>query len=455
MAQQVRNVTNIIINAEDAALSTVAGDGAGPAGLNVGEVGVFSADGRRVVNGGFGAGEINAADVTSFFLARGSANAAGDGYHKTDLVNVADIVAADCSVIGGAGTNAAATEQNDTIGYDGASGSIEAINNNLYLVSLYVQEYLTSSTDGRAIKHFQYKSDASATQAEIAIGLVGSAIHNFQKEAEQYIAFKAMCDVALASDFVFDATFEMTATNGSNTLLSAAASPTYNTGTAIAVGDYIRLGTAAGIVGAVALASDMYRVTALPSTTTIQLDRKVQVATGQYTIASGGCTVVTAALGNAANWGLDLLGQPLSFVLGKEFYKKARWEMSLKDFGTSSSARAASATRGDVDGHQIAETEWFMAGFEGENYRMGEPTIYPLNATADATLHYGTYSISFRDNSLTSFSNNVSPKLILVAIPTNAGVPSANTPANAVSLTADSVTQVLDELLGSGTSLFI
>ena len=144
MAQQVRNVTNIIINNLDSALST-----GGPDTLNAGEIGAFRADGTRIA-------AANVAATTSFFLARG--NDKGQGYYTTDLITKADIVSSNANV---PMTATIPTEQHDTIGFNGTSGSLEAINNNLYFVRMYIQSLLTSSSDGAVIKHFQFKSVAS------------------------------------------------------------------------------------------------------------------------------------------------------------------------------------------------------------------------------------------------------------------------------------------------------
>ena len=94
--------------------------------------------------------------TTSFFLARG--NDKGQGYYTTDLITKADIVSSNANV---PMTATIPTEQHDTIGFNGTSGSLEAINNNLYFVRMYIQSLLTSSSDGAVIKHFQFKSVAS------------------------------------------------------------------------------------------------------------------------------------------------------------------------------------------------------------------------------------------------------------------------------------------------------
>ena len=394
MTQQVRNVTNIVINGASVALT---GSTVGVNGLNAGEIACFNADGSRI-------NDTNAATTTSFFVARGDDK--GQGYWMSDLITVANMTPTTSAKF-----PVAAIEQHDTIGYNGTSGSLEAINNNLYLVRMYIQELLTSSSDGSVIKHFQYKSDASAIQAEIAIGLVGSAIRNFSKEATQYVAFKALVSSAVVVGNDFNNALSWA--KGAKTFECASA--VYGGGTA-AVGDYIRL---AASDATVVLTDDTYKITAI-SGTTITVDRPIQVAA--YTDTgnnNAGNEVITAAVGNAANWGIDMLGQPLAYSVGKFFYKVARWVVGLENFGTSSSANAAKASQGTGAGKEIADMEWFMAGFEGETYRMGEPAIYNFQGVADSSLLYTVYSISFQDVSLVGFENNISPKLLQIAIPSS------------------------------------
>jgi len=428
MAQQVRNVDNIIIgvDADLSALGTIAS-------LNTGEVGAFSPDGRRVVQAGAVAGlEINTADVTEYFLVKGG----------TTPLQISDVIKVSDTKEISVGLAAAATEQHDTIGYDGTSGSLEALNNNLYLVRMYIQELLTSSTDGRTIKHFQYKSDASATQAEIAIGLAGSAIRNFSKEATQYVAFKALVSSAVVVGNDFNNALSWA--KGSKTFQCATA--VYGGGTAV-VGDYIRL---AASDATVVLTDDTYKITAI-SGTTITVDRPIQVAA--YTDTgnnNAGNEVIPAATGNAANWGIDMLGLPLSFSVGKFFYKKARWVVGLENFGTSSSANVAKATKGSGTYEEIAETEWFLAGFEGETYRMGEPAIYNFVGVAQNN-PYSVINIVFEDKSLVGFDNNISPKKLTIAVPDNAGGGSCSAWADYG--TADSLAEVLEDLGPTGTDL--
>jgi hypothetical protein len=298
---------------------------------------------------------------------------------------------------------------------------------------------LTSSTDGRTVKHFQFKSDASAIQAEIAIGLTGSAINNFSKEATQYIAFKALVSSAVVTTNDFDNALSWV--KGAKSLTCSAMTAGANTAV---VGDYIRLHASDATV---VLTDDTYKITAI-SGTTITVDRPIQVAA--YTDTgnnNAGNEVIKAAVGDAADWGVDLLGQPLAYSVGKFFYKMARWVVGLENFGTSTSAQVAGADKGVGAGKEIADMEWFMAGFEGETYRMGEPAIYNFQGVADSSLAYCLYSISFQDVSLVGFENEISPKLLQIAIPTTVAT-GAGSPANAVTGTAHSLTKVLNAIPG-------
>ena len=425
MTQQVRNVTNIIINTPGAGgppRTTPVTTTGGVDSLAAGEIGVFKADGTRV-------NDANVASVTSYFLARG--NDKGQGYWKSDLIVVANMTPTTSAKL-----PVAETEQHDTIGFDGTSGSLEAINNNLYLVRMYIQELLTSSSDGSVIKHFQYKSDATATQVEVSNGLVKSAINNFSKEATKYVAFKQLINNAGVA--VGGAATSLIWTNGSKTVSADAVNQAV---TGIAAGDYIRVSNT--------LTDACYKVTKFTVHTattkaTIELDYAFQEATA--TVARATNRVIAAATAATADTGVDMLGQPLAFSIGKFFYKKARWVVGLEDFGTSSSANVAKASKGIGEGKEVAEMEWFMAGFEGETYRMGEPVIYNFQGTADTSLLYAIYSISFQDVSLVGFENNISPKLLQIAIPCTAA--GASAPKNAITGDANSLTKVLNAIPG-------
>lgn len=351
--------------------------------LAEGEIGIFSVGGvRRDTSDTDG----------NFIIVVGGANS------KPAFVSEA-IKASSVKAISTAAATAA-TEQKDSIGYNGTSGSIATLTaSNLYMVDVMVQELLTSNTDGRYIKHFQWKSGSTApTQADVAAGLLKSAINNFSREAEDYMSFEM-----LLSDAGVATTGTVDVVNGS---LSAVASVPGD----FEVGGYFRAGTAT--------TDPVYKVAGI-SGTTLTLDSPYQGTSGQLAIAAA--EGITSALAGAANAGLTLEGAPLEFTVGKLHYKQVSWELVLKDFGSTVSVREANADKGMGTYKEVSEKEWFLKGFEGEGYRMGEPTIYSFAGKADSTKEYDITTIVFEDSSLVGFQNEVSPKQISIASPDDNG----------------------------------
>ena len=414
---QIKNAQEIFIGANVAALST----GVVP---NDGEIIVLDEQGARVTTA-------SAATTDKFKLVLGRA---GQNPLFSDLIEVSSI----SNVNSAAG--AARVNQVTSIGFDGTSGSIDVVANNLYYIRLYVQELLSAESDGQKIKHGVFKSVSSSGQADISLGLTSSLINNFLREAEKFITFKAICSEALAAAFDFDETVSVV--KGSTKIQNADATPTYNTGTSPVVGDFVRIGATA--TGAVSLTSDVYKIVAI-SGGEMTLDRPVQVEGGDRVTGSSYTQVIPAAVGNLADWGVVLTGADLSFGYPDYKYKIARWETQLENFGSTLLGEVAGSP-GVGTYESIASLEHFLKGFQGEIYRMGAPNIYQPILVADPAVAGGAYQvITFKhQNSIVtgSFTNEVSPKQVIVAIPETA-------PAFAVTATPNSLGAVLTVLLGS------
>jgi hypothetical protein len=364
--------------------------------LAEGQIGVFTVDG---VFGAVGA------DANFVFAMGGSTTKPA---FVSETINPADITVTKARGL------EVATQQLDSIGYNGTSGSIATLTaDNLYMVDVMVQELLTSNTDGRYIKHFQYKSGSSApTQADVAVGLAASGIFNFKREAEKYIRFKALCSQAAAATHAFDNV--LTITKGSK-VVSVATNLQYNGGTELAVGDYIRIPETDVTT---AVGDDVYKVISI-SSLNVTLDREVQITSGTRATTDEN-QVITAAQSLTADWGVTLTGLALSFVVGKEQFKQARWELILKDFGTTVSARSTNAYKGIGTYEEAQEAEWFAMGQLGEYSRMGEPTIHPANLNAASGVTYDVTTILYKDNSVVGLSPTVSEKSITIYSPNGA-----------------------------------
>jgi len=419
---QIKNAQEIFIGGSGVALTA---SGVVPA---AGEIIVLDEQGARVTTA-----SAATTDKFKFVLGRAGQNPlVSDIIEKSSLSNVKSVA------------GAARVNQVTSIGYDGTSGSITVTANNLYYIRLYVQELLSAESDGQKIKHGVFKSTSSSIESDIALGLTSSLINNFLRETEKFITFKAICSEALAAAFDFDETVSVV--KGSTKIQNADATPTYNTGTSPVVGDFVRIGATA--TGAVSLTSDVYKIVAI-SGGEMTLDRPVQVEGGNRVTGSSYTQVIPAAAGNAESWGVVLTGADLSFGAPDYKYKIARWETQLENFGSTLLGETAGSP-GVGTYESIASLEHFLKGFQGEIYRMGAPNIYQPILVADSAVAGGAYQvITFKHNNSIvtgSFTNEVSPKQVIVAIPETA-------PAFAVSATSNSFGSVFNALAGTSITI--
>ena len=210
---------------------------------------------------------------------------------------------------------AASTEQKVFVGYNGTSGSIEVNNSDDYYIHLFRQDFSTTYGEHNLYKLAgAYASDATATQTEIADGLMVSIAKNMELEktrsGTEVTKVGRINAAALSAGDDFDGT--ATVVNGTNTI-SVTSSGTYGTGSVVAVGDYIRLG-ATSTTAVVVATSNIYKVTAISGTTTkvFTLDKKVTEASGSYVTGSNYTQVIPAATAAA---GMLTLGMGLLAAL--------------------------------------------------------------------------------------------------------------------------------------------
>ena len=417
---QIRNAHQIFIGGSPASSGTRA---TSASNLVEGELGIFTEAGAVMT-------EALAATEDKFVVALGRAS--GQSPLVSGSLSKADLTRANL------GTYSARVNQVTTIGSNGTTGSIDVTANNLYYVRLYVQELLSAESDGQKIKHGVFKSTSSSDQQDIAIGLAKSIYQNFLREAEQYVSVEVLCDSAGAAlgTGVDDVVF----TKGS-TKISATDIDDATTNPALAVGGFLRIGTA--------VTDPVYKI--------VEIDAAANTATldapfreDSQTIADTGLQSITAAAAASANWGIKLSGADLSFGAPDYKYKIARWETQLENFGsTNLSETAGNPGKGTYE--SIASLEHFLKGFQGEIYRMGAPNIYQPILVADSAVAGGGYEVinlNLNVDKLTgSFANEISPVQISICVP--------STSTNcfyALAATTDDITDVL-EVLCSGVGI--
>lgn len=343
----------------------------------------------------------------------------------------------------------AATEQSVAVGYNGTSGSIADIvtyAGQLYSDRIIFSMFMSGSDDER-IKRGDYQSNLNSTQADVALGIVGSLVRNFDREVsnaagQKPVVFSAICNVAATGNEVDG---DVTLTRGSKVIAIAAAA-TYNTGTPFVIGDFIRLqGVAAG---AVALTSPIYKIVGINGLN-LTLDRPVDFASVVLDVSQAGVQAqgITAAAGAAADWGYVKTCTVLDYRVGKSKYKKVRFQSQLSEaFGSTPVTVLANANEGIGTITKIQELENFLNGYSGEQYRMGEPYLFNStdNVLADPAVAGGGYDILSvsHQHVLTGFTQTVSKKELLIAVPSTSPTYVTGT---------DNITDVLEALVGTAS----
>lgn len=410
------------------------------ASTNVGEIGVFTPEGLRIIETGqvpTPGVEVAATSEMDFVVA------VSRGADKPPLVS--DVIKGSSITVANAVTYTAATEQSLAIGYNGTSGLIADVATyagELYKVTILVHQFL-SGTDSEKLKAGYYQSQLTDGQAEIALGLASSINKNFSREVsnssgDKPVVAKAICNDAGAA--ITGTATNWTVSRGSK-LVSAD-----GTVTNVAVGDYVRL-------GGLTTSDAIYKVEAITSgaTSTITLASEYVGASATIVEATA-VEVITAALGAAADWGIVLDGTALPFNRSKKRYAKVRFDVSLSEsFGSTVAANTANAFEGEGTFEAVAQLENFLARFASESYEMGSPFIFDIDEDllADSAVAGGGYDVitlKFSDSRVVSFQNEVSPKELIIVVP-NA------TPDYALPATTDCLPNVLDDIVPANANL--
>lgn len=312
---------------------------------------------------------------------------------------------------------AAATEQVTHVGYTGSTGSIQVINDNMYKVKI---NFFEEGRTGQGVNDFVsvfYESDTSATGTEVVYGLEELLRLSFNKQAERPVYIRVLNSAGL--DTALDIDHNITVVNGSKFIVSAADWSTDGAVEIAAVGDSIRIGSAAEADAAVALGSSVYKVVAIPATDTIELDRPVTGVSGTYT-ASTDVQLIKAATANAANFGLELHGIARSYLVGKRPYSKVRFTVGLENFGTTTTTYTTPMSLGHGLPEELWDLEYFTEGNSGYKYR-GDYMYNPAYTSRILTGHtYDQWAITWASNSRTESIGGPghNPKQLIIAADT-------------------------------------
>ena len=370
--------------------------------MNDGEIGIFTPAGARIT-------EATAATTDKFIIVKKTPN--GGVPLLSSIINKNDIKSAVRKAYD------PAVPKVHTVGYDGSNGSIDAINDNNYILRLNLRSEYVDNHGGLYVKHGFHNSSTSATELEVASNLLKNIQADLSKEPTDRVLIEM-----LANDAGVATTGTLDVVKGSKSMVASVPAD-------FQVGGLVRLGTAT--------TDEVYKVVSIVGTT-VTVDTKVTAATQQFAI--GAAEGVTAANAVAATYGLRFTGLFEPHVTGKlhNSLMPQDFDVNLENFGATTNVTVNAWYAGSGTERQVQELEWFTQGNEGDFHRMGEPNIYP--SRAEASGNYDLIDIQIEELYKGSITTGPIRKAYTLAIPETA-------PNYAVTGTADDITDVLEFLV--------
>jgi len=245
------------------------------------------------------------------------------------------------------------TQQLTAIGFNGTTGALPVANETSFYIKIRKNDNDAANRSQPFSLFAQFKTDATATQEELAFGLVANGIANMRLEpANGYLRFEALINnagAAITGPTTYDVVY------GSKTVTIDAAITA-----GLAVGDVIVLD---GIA---------YKVEAI-SATAVTLESAYQGATA--TIAAASVKGVAAATAATADFGVRLRGveAPFDVVRFRDFYVN-RFTATFSDDATPVT-HLQGASEGVGAWQHVAMDEYMNYGYEGQNDVIGVPPL--------------------------------------------------------------------------------
>ena len=302
---------------------------------------------------------------------------------------------------------AAPAQRARAIGFNGTNGSIDAIDLANYIVHIFWHDNSTTFAMGAPVKFGVYPASSTATQAEIAAGLVQNINKNMSRETQKLLKAEVLINNAGVATSGGTGAWS----NGSKYVVigesagAAADAGKYNAdGATIVAGDYIRFGTA--------VTDPCYKVVAITgggtASATLTLDTPYQ---GTTTAAKAANQMEVIAAANAATADAGVLLTALAttdgFVPGQIRYDFTEFDIQLgPEVGATTQSVVTTPSLGSGTYWEVAQNEWFLKGNRGEAYRVAStPKTVTLEATPGKT--YNQVTISYATSNARTIDRNV------------------------------------------------
>ena len=302
------------------------------------------------------------------------------------------------------------------IGFNGTDGDIVETNLGNYLITLGLKDLGKMIGNKRLFKFGEFTAPQTAVKADIAVALAGSLQLNQSKDAWVRVIPAAICSSAVVTANKFDG--NATVVQGSK-YVTVATDTDYNTNTALAVGDFVRFGTAVNAVPTVN--SPVYKVVELTSSTVFKVDRNITDVSGVYLVGSSATEVLPAALAvlGTNKWGVSLSGNDANapFEVGKFGANLIYFSVGIStDFQTTPVRVTQTPSFGSGTFKQVAQIDWELRVNGREKYRIAEypVTFVPAITTADTIDK--VYNIRFIDRSTETLGGTAESSIDLMIV---------------------------------------
>ena len=300
-----------------------------------------------------------------------------------------------------------AVQQVSIVGFNGTTGALPAANETDFYIKIRKNDNdAANRSQPMSLFAGPVRTDASATQAELAFALRLNGIANFKDEpANHYLTFEVLSGATGTNTPAGVGT--ITAVKGSRvlTVSGTTVATTFPAGTAV------RFGTTA--------AAPIYLVTASDNAAkTITLDAPMGFA---GTFAAAAAQSITAANLAASDCGVQLIGVQADFNVNtfRDYYVN-RFTVTFSDVSTL--VTTAGARTGSGVWQQVAMDEYMSYGFEGENSMLGvPPRMRDQEVIKDGK--YGCIEVSWKEQiqGLVSLQGGKGSVLFYVNLDTSTG----------------------------------
>jgi len=291
----------------------------------------------------------------------------------------------------------ASAQQVSIVGFNGTTGSLPIANSTDFFIKIRKNDNdAANRSQPMSLFAGPVKTDATASQEELAFALVKNGIANFADEpANNYLTFSALCDEAGAA--VTGTLVNLVFTKGSREVVSDTLNVTI---TNVVAGDVIKV--------AAATTSSIYKVKSVvngTATTAAKITLTYAFQEETATVAKGTARRILAAASILAEAGVRMTGVQADFDVNamRDFYVN-RFTVTFSDVSTL--VTTTGARTGSGVWQQVAMDEYMSYGFEGENSMLGVPPrmrdqevkIPGVGTARDITARYGCLEISWTES---------------------------------------------------------